>query len=214
MYYDLRDCFLEATARLPLPVKGKVLACIQRFQANPRSPGLQLEKLSGRSAGLSSLRVDDQYRVILHQSPELVTLLFVAPHDDAYRFAERVPKHGYATTPNDAPTPVPSVPSPVAEPLAPHRAPAQADLNKYVPLARHLVNVDRSTAQVQMPFAQIESILGESLPPSARTYPAWWGNDAHHGHVQAKAWLSVGWRRKRVSLSRESVIFEREQLKD
>ena len=99
MYYDLRNCFLEATARLPLPVKGKVLACIQRFQANPRSPGLHLEKLSGGSEGLSSLRVDDQYRVILHQSPELVTLLVVAPHNDAYRFAERVPNSDGAGTP-------------------------------------------------------------------------------------------------------------------
>ena len=44
---------------------------------------------------------------------------------------------------------------------------------------------------VGMTFADIEELLGEKLPQSAREHRAWWAN--HYGNPQAKAWLAAGW---------------------
>jgi hypothetical protein len=168
-----------------------------------------MEALRGRASGLWSLRVDDQYRIILHRTPRVATLLFVAPHDDAYRFAERVPKTGYASGPSDVQTPAPSTQM-AALPAKQLPAADAGKLTKYVPLARHLVNIDPKITEIEMSFSEIENLLKSKLPPSARKHQAWWANDAEHGHVQAKAWLSVGWRRKRLSLTEESLAFERQ----
>lgn len=40
-------------------------------------------------------------------------------------------------------------------------------------------------------FSTIEAIIGDALPPSARTYPGWWGNDRLH--PQALSWMQAGW---------------------
>jgi hypothetical protein len=58
---------------------------------------------------------------------------------------------------------------------------------------------------VQLPFSQIERIIGGSLPPSARRHRSYWGNDESHSH--ARAWLSNGYRAS-VSMADESATFE------
>jgi hypothetical protein len=62
-----------------------------------------------------------------------------------------------------------------------------------------------------MTFREIESVLGATLPASARTHEPWW-RDASRGtrHVQATAgWIAAGWRVVHVDLRGGRVTFER-----
>ena len=64
-------------------------------------------------------------------------------------------------------------------------------------------------------FMQIQEILGEELPGSARQHRSWWANDSV-GHVQSRQWLDVGWRVSNIAMAEEKVTFtrikERERL--
>lgn len=59
-----------------------------------------------------------------------------------------------------------------------------------------------------MSFDEIENILEFSLPPSARRYPAWWGNNPIEGR-QSMAWLAAGFQTDNLDLGGESVTFRR-----
>jgi hypothetical protein len=61
-------------------------------------------------------------------------------------------------------------------------------------------------------FKQIESVLGFTLPDTARNNPQWWGNETGDTrHAQCRAWLNAGFDTKNLSLSKEYVEFiERE----
>ena len=63
---------------------------------------------------------------------------------------------------------------------------------KYEPLKRHLEGMFRH-GEVRLSFAEIERILGFSLPPSAYEAQPWWSN-TRAGHSQAAAWLDAGWK--------------------
>jgi hypothetical protein len=63
---------------------------------------------------------------------------------------------------------------------------------------------------VPMNFSEIESVLGFSLPSSARKRQEWWSNNAK-GHSQAVAWLRAGFRTSKVSLKSEQVTFLRQK---
>jgi len=64
---------------------------------------------------------------------------------------------------------------------------------KYEPLETYLLNIPANTIEVLLTFTQIENIISASLPPSARTYPAWWSNEGDDTqHSQAKAWDAAG----------------------
>lgn len=76
-------------------------------------------------------------------------------------------------------------------------------VSKYDPLAEHL---RRSTGRIELSFADIEAILGAQLPGSARRHAAWWSNSGGT-HVQALAWLSVGYRSEQVNLEGERLTF-------
>lgn len=60
-------------------------------------------------------------------------------------------------------------------------------------------------------FAEIERVLGRTLPPSASRYPAWWANQSGGGHSQTRGWRSVGWKTAALDLERRRVRFERER---
>jgi hypothetical protein len=79
--------------------------------------------------------------------------------------------------------------------------------SKYEPLGRYLANI--SFTEWRATFSEIEKVLGFSLPPSARTYAAWWGND-RNSHSQASAWLEVGWKAAQVDVGAARVVFCRE----
>ena len=62
---------------------------------------------------------------------------------------------------------------------------------------------------MQLTFPEIERIIGTTLPPSARTYSAWWANEAGPTtHIQCPAWTENGWLVSEVKLSTGEVVFE------
>lgn len=77
---------------------------------------------------------------------------------------------------------------------------------KYEPLQDHLKT--QKAESIPLTFDEIEGIIGARLPPSARKHPAWWANDAAH-HVNARAWLSAGYRTENVDIGRERLVFRR-----
>lgn len=76
---------------------------------------------------------------------------------------------------------------------------------KYEPLKRHLEGMFQH-GEVRLSFAEIERILGFSLPPSAYDAQPWWSN-ARAGHSQAAAWLDAGWKTAALDLAARQVSF-------
>lgn len=65
-------------------------------------------------------------------------------------------------------------------------------MSKYDALRNYLRK--QTLGEIVLTFAQIESVIGTQLPPSA-SRPQWWENatDENTSHVQCKAWLSAGY---------------------
>jgi hypothetical protein len=76
---------------------------------------------------------------------------------------------------------------------------------KYEPLKRHLEGMFQH-GEVRLSFAEIERILGFSLPPSAYEAQPWWSN-TRAGHSQAAAWLDAGWKTATLDLGGRQVSF-------
>lgn len=80
-------------------------------------------------------------------------------------------------------------------------------MSKYDPLGDHLAATKQE--EWNTTFSEIERIIGSPLPHSARTWRAWWANEINGRHVQARSWLSKGWRIADVNLSSGSVTFKK-----
>ena len=79
--------------------------------------------------------------------------------------------------------------------------------SKYDPLIDHLRS--QVAHKVELTFAEIDSLLGDKLPPTALEYPAWWANSpTDQTHSWARRWTAAGWR-ARVDLANQSVTFDR-----
>ena len=76
---------------------------------------------------------------------------------------------------------------------------------KYDNLSKYLKAERKDT--VSLSFAELESILGFSLPKSAYAYRVWWSNG---GHSQAAAWLDAGYLVDDVSLTNQVVVFRKQ----
>ena len=88
----LSNDFFKAFGRLPEKAQGKVATFISKFRANPRSPGLNYERIEGgKDPFIRSLRVDQDIRCIVRAPDEGNTyvLLWIDKHDDAYQWARR-----------------------------------------------------------------------------------------------------------------------------
>jgi hypothetical protein len=79
-------------------------------------------------------------------------------------------------------------------------------MSKYEPLGEYLRK--QTTKRATLSFKDVEGIIGDALPDSARNHRAWWANDPKH--VEAKAWLDAGWKSASVSLMEERVVFFRD----
>lgn len=77
-------------------------------------------------------------------------------------------------------------------------------MGKYDPLRKHLAG--GTVTEWRATFAEVEAVLGFSLPRSAYAYPAWWSNDAT-GHSHSRAWLDAGWKTQNVDLQSQQVTF-------
>jgi hypothetical protein len=66
----------------------------------------------------------------------------------------------------------------------------------------------QSQSRVELSFSQIEAILGDPLPRSARRHQAWWANEesVDTRHVQCRSWLTEGWQAS-ANLAAETVTF-------
>lgn len=66
-------------------------------------------------------------------------------------------------------------------------------MGRYDPLRDYLMQC--MSDEVTLSFADVESIIGRPLPPSASRYDAWWANagDSPFQHSQAKAWHAAGY---------------------
>lgn len=102
--------------------------------------------------------------------------------------------------------------SPILESSTEDIAPVEETLrpndSRYALLAVWLQQQPRRQEKVPLTFKQIEEIIGEELPTSARSHRSWWANDSV-GHVQSQQWLDVGWRVSNIAIAEEKVIFTR-----
>ena len=79
---------------------------------------------------------------------------------------------------------------------------------KYRRLYEHLSSLNVSDWDTS--FAEIESIIGFDLPPSARLHRPWWGNQGNaNGHTQSLAWSVAGWETADVDMEAETLLFRR-----
>ena len=78
-------------------------------------------------------------------------------------------------------------------------------MSKYEPLPQFLSA--KNVCSLRLGFAQIENILGFTLPKSAYVHEAWWSNN-ETGHSHARSWMRAGWRTADVDLSARKVTFE------
>jgi superfamily I DNA/RNA helicase len=88
----LSNDFFKAFGRLPEKSRGKVATFISKFRANPRSPGLNYERIEGgKDPFIRSIRVDQDVRCIVRapDQGDTYVLLWIDKHDDAYQWARR-----------------------------------------------------------------------------------------------------------------------------
>ncbi|MEA5416011.1 UvrD-helicase domain-containing protein [Synechococcus sp. BA-132 BA5] len=88
----LSNDFFKAFGRLPEKARGKVATFISKFRDNPRSPGLNYERIEGgKDPMIRSIRVDQDIRCIVRAPEEGNTyvLLWIDKHDEAYQWARR-----------------------------------------------------------------------------------------------------------------------------
>ena len=91
------------------------------------------------------------------------------------------------------------------DPLPP---PTPGSRSKYDALADYL----RACGEdwVTLKLEDLHEIVGK-LPPSAYRHPAWWANESKGSHVQARAWMSAGWRVDQLDLGDGWVRFRRHE---
>lgn len=80
--------------------------------------------------------------------------------------------------------------------------------SKYYPLYQFL---KRQQQPVTLSFAEIESLLGTSLPESARRQSGWWSNRSR-GALQARAWMQAGYHVTAVDLNAGQITWEKPQI--
>lgn len=82
--------YFEAYARVPRKAQRKADEFLRKFREDPKQPSIHYEPLHGVDPQMRSVRVGDDYRIILHapERGDLFLLLWVDHHDEAYRWAE------------------------------------------------------------------------------------------------------------------------------
>jgi DNA-binding transcriptional regulator YiaG len=82
--------------------------------------------------------------------------------------------------------------------------------SKYFPLFEFLNG--HSEPSVRLALPEIEELIGEPLPRSARDRRGFWSNRRQGGH-QASAWLESGYRVETIDLEAEQIQFKRETIR-
>jgi DNA-binding transcriptional regulator YiaG len=76
--------------------------------------------------------------------------------------------------------------------------------SKYQALQDYLSREGRS--QITLTFTEIETLIGTTLPDSARSKRAWWSNRSK-GALQASAWIDADYLVKALDLQNQQVTF-------
>lgn len=76
--------------------------------------------------------------------------------------------------------------------------------SKYQPLLDFLCGSDQN--EITLSFVEIESLIKDSLPNSAKSKRAWWSN-RKHGSSQAYAWIEAGYRVENLDFDQQQVTF-------
>ena len=82
--------------------------------------------------------------------------------------------------------------------------------SKYQPLLEFLQQSNQD--EVILTFAEIEEIMNDTLPDSARKKRAWWSNRSK-GALQASAWMEAGYRVEDVDFEQQRVTFRQPTAK-
>ncbi|MEQ8756258.1 MAG: helix-turn-helix transcriptional regulator [Coleofasciculus sp. G1-WW12-02] len=82
--------------------------------------------------------------------------------------------------------------------------------SKYQPLWAFLQESNQD--EVILTFAEIEKLMNDTLPDSARKKRAWWSNRSK-GALQANAWMEAGYRVEDVDLEQQRVTFRQPTAK-
>lgn len=67
---------------------------------------------------------------------------------------------------------------------------------------------EQSEPQVRLSFAEIERIIGQPLPASARRHRAWWANERNGTHVHARSWLEASPPRRSANVDLNAEVAE------
>ena len=78
--------------------------------------------------------------------------------------------------------------------------------NKYTPLLDYLQRAPQE--EITLTFGEIEAVIEDNLPPSARVHRGWWGNRSK-GSPQAAAWIGAGYHAEDLDLDKERVTFRK-----
>lgn len=84
---------------------------------------------------------------------------------------------------------------------------------KYDPLRDFLAGLPRAQAKVSLSFQRVETLIGEPLPPSAKTYDDWWRGRARWRKVidiDSRPWEKAGWVVDDLDLRLGLVTFRRQ----
>ncbi|MEM9214269.1 MAG: helix-turn-helix domain-containing protein [Cyanobacteria bacterium P01_F01_bin.150] len=81
--------------------------------------------------------------------------------------------------------------------------------SKYHPLFKHLQHC--KDAEITLSFAEIEALIGDTLPASARVRRNWWSNRDSTSALQAKAWIHAEYHVKTTNLEEQQVTFQQFQ---
>lgn len=92
------------------------------------------------------------------------------------------------------------------EAKSPGRAIASRNMSrKYAPLEEYLRS--KNEPEISLTFEEIEAILGQPLPQSARNVRQWWGNQKDiRTRSQAAAWMKAGYRVDAVALDEQGWV--------
>lgn len=78
--------------------------------------------------------------------------------------------------------------------------------SKYYPLYQLLLESRQD--ELTLTIAELEQLLGESLPASARSQRAWWSN-RKRGALQAAAWMEAGYHVVAIDLAAQQITFRK-----
>lgn len=78
--------------------------------------------------------------------------------------------------------------------------------SKYQPLQEYLRH--QAQQEITLAIEEIEQLIGDRLPATARTHRAWWSN-RRKGAVQAMAWMEAGYHTAVIDLAAGRITFRK-----